>query len=255
MGIAGTEVGIRQSIYVPIERETAYGGVLFAFASEGAVTLTVSFRRHDAPDDILVSTRFDVAEQGRWVKLPFTLKLPVGAVEPLRPVDFAVAVESGGRVSLDEIRLYPADAVDGLDPEAIQLAQKLKTPLLRYGGNFSSGYHWEDGVGPLDQRPTRLNEAWGTPEYNEFGTNEFMDLCDRIGALPQICLNLGSGTLRKLEGGSNILRARRSLCRGNEEQRMAIPRRGKSAHGSWGTSYTMTPNWGGTRRERTRTGI
>jgi alpha-N-arabinofuranosidase len=73
----------------------------------------------------------------------------------------------------------------------------LRSPLLRYGGNFSSGYHWRDGVGPLDSRPTRLNAAWGIPEYNEFGTDEFMEFCRLVGALPQICLNMGSGTVQE----------------------------------------------------------
>ena len=197
MGLPKQEVGIRQSIYLPVERQSGYRGVLFALASEGAVNLTVSFRRHDNPAEVLVSRVLEVTQQGNWLKLPFELKLPPNAVMPLEPVDFAVAVKDGGRVSLDEIRLYPVDAVDGLDPEVLQLASDLKTPLLRYGGNFSSGYHWRDGVGPVDLRPTRINEAWGIPEYNEFGTDEFMALCRRIGALPQICLNLGSGGVRE----------------------------------------------------------
>ena len=194
MGLPGREVGIRQPIYLPIERQQHYRGVIFALASEGPVTLNVSFRRHDEPEITLASTNLNVREQNKWIKIPFRLQLQLAALDPLQLVDFAVSVRNGGRVSLDEIRLYPVDELDGLDPVIVQLAKELNTPLLRYGGNFSSGYHWRDGVGPQDGRPTRLNEAWGSPEYNEFGTDELMDFCSRIGALPQICLNLGSGT-------------------------------------------------------------
>ncbi|HZU27258.1 MAG TPA: alpha-L-arabinofuranosidase C-terminal domain-containing protein [Bryobacteraceae bacterium] len=194
MGLPSREVGIRQTVYLPTERQLKYTGSLFALAAEGAVGLTAAFRRRDKPDDVLASTRLDVPGDGKWHECSFRLEMPAGAVAPLDPVDFAVAVDDGGRISLDEIRLYPADAVDTLDPEVVRLAAELNTPLLRYGGNFSSGYHWEDGVGPLDKRPVRMNEAWGIPEYNEFGTHEFMDFCERIGALPQICLNLGSGS-------------------------------------------------------------
>jgi alpha-N-arabinofuranosidase len=57
-----------------------------------------------------------------------------------------------------------------------------------------SAYHWEDGVGPQDKRPTQLDRARGEMEYNDFGTDEFMSLCRLVGAQPMICLNLGSGT-------------------------------------------------------------
>jgi alpha-N-arabinofuranosidase len=197
MGLPDREIGIRQSIYLPVERELDYRGVLFASADEGAVAINISFRRHDRPDDILAVSTLQVPNHREWIKLSFQLKLAAGIIAPLETVDFAVAVKDGRRVSLDEIRLYPADAEGGLDPEIVHWAKQLNSPLLRYGGNFSSGYHWQDGVGPLDSRPTRINEAWDIPEYNEFGTDELMELCRRIGSLPQICLNLGSGSVEE----------------------------------------------------------
>src|SRR5713101_6935934 len=140
MGLAGREVGVRQSVYLPVERELTYRGVLFASASEGALTLNVSFRRHDHPGEVLAKSALQVPGDGKWIKLPFQLKLPAGTVAPLDLVDFAVGVNDGERVSLDEIRLYPADAEGGLDPEIVRYAKELDSPLLRYGGNFSSGY-------------------------------------------------------------------------------------------------------------------
>jgi alpha-N-arabinofuranosidase len=77
------------------------------------------------------------------------------------------------------------------------MARALKTPLVRFGGNFTSGYHWRDGTGPVDERVSMLNQAWEMPEYNHFGTDEFLRFCELIGAEPQIALNLGSGTVQE----------------------------------------------------------
>jgi alpha-N-arabinofuranosidase len=228
MGLEGREVGIRQGVYLPIERERDYQGSLFALSTDGPVDLQVSFRRHDAPDRVLTSTRVSAPGDGRWTKLPFRLLLPEGPegmVAPLEPVDFAVSIRGNHRIALDEIRLYPADAVEGLlDPDVIKAAKALHTPLLRYGGNFTSGYHWEDGIGPIDGRRTMLNQSWGYPEFNEFGTDELMTFCRLIGARPQICLNLGSGTpeearawVEYCQGGPETVQGKRRAANGHTE--------------------------------------
>ena len=82
----------------------------------------------------------------------------------------------------------------GSDPDEVAMAKAMETPLVRFGGNFTSGYHWRDGIGPQEKRVSMLNVAWGIPEYNTFGTDEFLHFCELIGAEPQIALNLGSGT-------------------------------------------------------------
>jgi alpha-N-arabinofuranosidase len=194
IGLDGREVGIRQSIFLPVHRELSYEGSLYAMSEKGTVEVDVSLRKHDSPDEVLASTQVRVPVGGRWAKLPFKLALKEGAVAPLSLADFAVSVRGSQRVSLDMVRLYPADAVRGMDPDVIRASKSMNTPLVRYGGNFTSGYHWRDGVGPLDKRPTKLNQAWGYPEYNDIGTDEIMAYCELIGAQAQICLNLGSGT-------------------------------------------------------------
>jgi alpha-N-arabinofuranosidase len=71
----------------------------------------------------------------------------------------------------------------------------LNVTLLRWpGGNFSSNYHWRDGIGPRDQRPARLELAWGTIESNRFGTHEFLNYAEMLGTEPYLCANLGTGT-------------------------------------------------------------
>jgi len=85
-----------------------------------------------------------------------------------------------------------------LRKDVISALKPLDIPVFRYpGGNFTATYHWQDGVGPVGQRPTRLNLAWGgQPETNQFGTNEFMVWCrDHMNAEPYLCLNMGTGTL------------------------------------------------------------
>jgi alpha-N-arabinofuranosidase len=68
-------------------------------------------------------------------------------------------------------------------------------PIMRYpGGNFVSGYHWLDGVGPKDKRPTVLERAWNSLETNQFGTNEFIEWCRLVGTEPLFGFNLGTGT-------------------------------------------------------------
>ena len=87
----------------------------------------------------------------------------------------------------------PADAVGGMDPEMIRLAREMHTPLVRFGGNFTSAYHWRDGVGSADKRVSMLNIAWGIPETNPVRHRRILTIC-QTGAEPQIALNLGSGT-------------------------------------------------------------
>ena len=73
--------------------------------------------------------------------------------------------------------------------------QGLDVSLLRWpGGNFSSNYHWMDGIGPRDDRPPRLEMAWGTVESNRFGTHEFLNYAELLKTEPYICANLGTGT-------------------------------------------------------------
>ena len=90
--------------------------------------------------------------------------------------------------------------MDGLDPDAVNLAKAMNTPLVRFGGNFTSSYHWTDGVGPRDKRVSMINNSWGIPEYNTFGTDEFLAFCRLINAQPQVALNLGSGTADEAAG-------------------------------------------------------
>ncbi len=88
---------------------------------------------------------------------------------------------------------HPTADEKGFRKDVIELVKKLNVPIVRYpGGNFVSGYNWEDGVGPIETRPQRLDLAWGTTEPNLFGTNEFLDWCKKANAECMMAVNLGT---------------------------------------------------------------
>jgi alpha-L-arabinofuranosidase len=190
--VPGEPTGIKQKIYLPVHRTRDYTGSLYARHLSGAKHITVSLRLRDQ-DDVLASQQIEAASSS-WTKFTFTLQVPDGRLHRLDPADFVVQLEADERVELDQLSLMPADAKNGLDPEEVALAKAMNTPVVRFGGNFTSAYHWTDGVGPRDKRRNALNHSWGIPEYNTFGTDEFLEFCRQIGAQPQIALNLGSGT-------------------------------------------------------------
>ena len=85
-----------------------------------------------------------------------------------------------------------ADA-QGFRQDVMALVRELAPTIMRYpGGNFVSGYNWEDGVGPVEQRPARLDYAWLSTEPNTFGTNEFIDWCRMADIEPMLAVNLGT---------------------------------------------------------------
>jgi alpha-L-arabinofuranosidase len=192
-GVPGSETGIKQQVFLPVHRELRYHGSLYAKHLSGADGLEISLRRRNESGAVFATAKIPSLSP-EWRKYTFDLSLSQGQVHALEPADFVIKVESDEDVQLDQVSLMPADAIDGLDPDMVRMAKEMHTPLLRFGGNFTSAYHWRDGVGPLDKRVSMLNIAWGMPEYNTFGTDEFLRFCRLIDAQPQIALNLGSGT-------------------------------------------------------------
>ncbi|MFN3648206.1 MAG: alpha-N-arabinofuranosidase [Armatimonadota bacterium] len=88
---------------------------------------------------------------------------------------------------------HPTADEHGFRQDVVELVRELRMPIMRYpGGNFVSGYRWEDGVGPRERRPKRLDLAWGGLEPNLIGTNEFADWCKQVGSVPMLAVNLGT---------------------------------------------------------------
>jgi len=82
---------------------------------------------------------------------------------------------------------HPAADSNGFRRDVLELVRALRMPIMRYpGGNFVSGYRWEDGVGPRAERPTRLDLAWGALEPNAVGVNAFVTWCKLAETVPTL---------------------------------------------------------------------
>ena len=98
---------------------------------------------------------------------------------------------------------HPTADEDGFRGDVLELTRELGVTVVRYpGGNFVSAYDWEDGVGPREQRPTRLDLAWRSFEPNEFGTDEFMAWARKAGVEPMLAVNLGT---RGVDAARNLV--------------------------------------------------
>jgi alpha-N-arabinofuranosidase len=95
----------------------------------------------------------------------------------------------------------PIPNVRGIRKDVVAALRQMQIPNLRWpGGCFADTYHWMDGIGPREKRPSIVNTNWGgVTEDNSFGTHEFLDLCEQLGTEPYITGNVGSGTVREME--------------------------------------------------------
>jgi len=120
-------------------------------------------------------------------------------ISQISPLLFSGFAEHMGRCVYEGIYDPKSPHADenGLRKDVLEALCEVNYRAIRYpGGNFLSGYRWEDGVGPKDQRPVRRDLAWKSIETNQFGTNEFMDFCKKIGADPMMGVNMGTGTIQ-----------------------------------------------------------
>ena len=89
---------------------------------------------------------------------------------------------------------------NGVRNDVVDALKKMKIPNLRWpGGCFADTYHWKDGIGPKEKRPTIVNTWWGgVTENNSFGTHDFLNMCELLGAEPYLSANVGSGTVQEV---------------------------------------------------------
>ena len=120
----------------------------------------------------------------------------------------------------------PIPNENGMRKDIVEALRKIHLPVLRWpGGCFADEYHWEDGIGPKENRRRMVNTNWGSVvEDNSFGTHEFLELCRQIGCEPYINANVGSGTVREmaewveyLNQGADSSLARRRAQNGHPE--------------------------------------
>lgn len=137
----------------------------------------------------------------------------------------------------------------GYRNDVLEALKELHVPVLRWpGGCFADDYHWEDGIGPRDERPSKVNVIWGgVLEDNSFGTHEFLNLCEMLGCEPYVSMNIGSGTVREASEwieymtADNGPQAKRRAANGRTEP-WKVKYVGVGQE-SWGCGGNMTPEY------------
>lgn len=135
-------------------------------------------------------------------------KLTVNRINKYAEIDprlYGSFVEHMGRAVYEGIYQpgHPSANEKGFRKDVMELVKELNVPIVRYpGGNFLSGYNWEDGVGPIEERPKRLDLAWRTLETNEVGMHEFAEWAEEVGTEINMAVNLGT---RGIDAARNIV--------------------------------------------------
>ena len=183
--------GIKQWMWLPLHRTNRYEFELLA-RSPGLARLKLAVLAKESKAPAAVAVVEGIS--GEWQAIKGSFSLPDSSPADA-PYCLTLTSESAAQVVIGHLFLRPADHINGADPDVIRLLKESRLPLLRWpGGNFVSAYHWEDGIGPVERRPTRPNYAWGGVEPNTFGTDEFVAFCSALGCEPMICINAGTGT-------------------------------------------------------------
>lgn len=110
--------------------------------------------------------------------------------------NLSITVHDEGHLWIGCVSLMPSDNIKGFRPDVIKVMKEWSPTFLRWpGGNFASAYHWMDGIGDRDKRPSYLDFAWNLWENNDVGMHEFMDLCEIMECEPILTNNMGNGTV------------------------------------------------------------
>jgi alpha-N-arabinofuranosidase len=180
---------------------------------------------------------------------------PQFAVGPVNPRLFGSFVEHLGRCVYDGIYEpgHPNADASGFRTDVIELVKELGVSTVRYpGGNFVSGFRWEDSVGPKDRRPRRLDLAWHSTETNEVGLHEFSSWLEKVGSELMLAVNLGTrGTEEALDllEYTNIrsgteLSERRTLNGRTEPFRIKMWCLGNEMDGPWQLGHRSAEDYG-----------
>lgn len=191
----GVLVGVAQRIMLPDYRTDHYIVRLFAKAEETVEEIEILLRDYGT-ESIVDCVLLPVSSQ--WQPIEGLLNLRGHQASSKRYgrqgiYELAAVIRNPGKILIDQMTVFPVDAVDGrYNPETIEILRKAGVTTIRWpGGNFASGYHWQDGIGPLEERPTRPNLAWAGLENNHVGTDEFLEFCELAGLTPIICVGFG----------------------------------------------------------------
>ncbi|MFW6046918.1 MAG: alpha-L-arabinofuranosidase C-terminal domain-containing protein [Candidatus Woesearchaeota archaeon] len=197
--------GVETPIFLPLYRISSYKFACQIFIPKKEkipknIYLQIMYNEKDLDSDykLLVEEkikRTSILNKGKWNSIQRIIEIPKKEVKPGDCFKFKILFGGRTTVLIDNATLFPTDEISGWDPEVIKYLKDMELSVLRFpGGNFVSGYHWQDGIGPVEKRPEKPNPAWPEWESNQVGTDEWLNLCELIGAEPLICVNAGNGT-------------------------------------------------------------
>lgn len=188
---------------------------------------------------------------------------PSSVIGPVRPRTFGSFVEHLGRCVYGGIYDpdHPTANKDGFRQDVIDLVRELGVTTVRYpGGNFVSGYNWEDGVGPKDERPRRLDLAWHTLEPNWVGVDEFMKWAKAADVEPMMAVNLGTRGVAEATALLEYTNIKCGTARSDERRRnggedpynVSMWCLGNEMDGPWQTGHKTAKEYGRLAAETAR---
>lgn len=173
-----------------------------------------------------------------WTKFVFKLR----ATRTCKNGVFSVTFSEAGALWLGTASLMPADNYHGIRRDVLEVIKELRPAHIRWpGGNFASSYHWQDGIGDRDKRPSIFDSNWLAWETNDFGTDEFLKVCEYVNAKPYICANNGNGSPE--EAAEWVEYCNGSTNTGFGKLRAANGHRESYNVKLWGIGNEMFGNW------------
>lgn len=136
-------------------------------------------------EPVFQATLPQAAEEGRW------LEVVLGPIPHDCWATFALLVSGGSQVLCDAFSFMPEHSAHGWRTDAVEAMKELHPSVLRFpGGNFGSFHNWMDAIGPKNTRRPEPSINWGELNYNDVGTDEFLNLCEQVGAKPLLLVNM-----------------------------------------------------------------
>lgn len=182
----GTETGIEQTPFNITTQK--YSGSIWAYRT--GLLPTIVIRLLDGTTVLGEVLLPPTSYYGGWREYPFSIT-PTAAA---KNATLQVGVFGSGTIYLDQISLMGQDSIDtgGYRPDLFDAVADLRPPVIRWpGGCFASAYFWKDGIGPQHQRRVYPIVLWDDQDVDSYGTDEFIQMCHKIGAEPIIVINTG----------------------------------------------------------------
>jgi alpha-N-arabinofuranosidase len=173
-----------------------------------------------------------------WTRYNFKLKSDTNEKNAV----FSIVFSEPGALWIGTASLMPSNNYHGMRADVLDAIKAIKPKHIRWpGGNFASSYHWQDGIGDRDRRKPVYDLNWLTWDTNDFGTDEFLKVCEYINTKPYICINSGNGTPEEASAWVKY-------CNGSVDEEYG-QLRSRNGHESpynvklWGIGNEMFGNW------------